>query len=112
MSGRPITEHAILAALQAMATNQKYSDFMRTMEQHWPGLRTIALPHVTIPRLSPHLLRSLSFMPIHPLINRVILDTMLLSAVVHPHPSPTLTSSQRGGGTPPRIQKTQRAISN
>ena len=49
MSGRPITEQAILAALQAMATNPDYSDFMRTMEQHWPGLRTITLPHVTIP---------------------------------------------------------------
>ena len=38
-----------MSALQAMATYPDYSDFMRTMEQHWPGLLTVALPQITIP---------------------------------------------------------------
>ena len=48
MSDSPITEQTILAALQAIADKPDFSDIMRTMEQHWPGLRTITLPHITI----------------------------------------------------------------
>ena len=51
MSNRPLSEQAILPALQAMAANSDYSDFMPTMEQHWPVLLTIALPRITIPNI-------------------------------------------------------------
>ena len=46
--GRPIAEQAVISALQAIAVNPCYTDFMRSMEQCWPELRQIALPTVTI----------------------------------------------------------------
>ena len=101
MSSRPITEQAILSALQAMATNPDYSDFMRTMEQHWPGLRTITLPHISIPNLNsiPHA-NTASDQPGHP-------QKIPLNVVYH-SPSRASNFSQRGeGGTPTRIQETQ-----
>ena len=60
MSSRPITEQAILSALQAMATNPDYSDFMRTMEQHLPCLRMITLPHISITNVPTPSLNSIS----------------------------------------------------
>ena len=51
MSNRPITEQALLSAVQAMAANPDYSGFMRMMEQRWPGLRMITLPQITIPNI-------------------------------------------------------------
>ena len=59
MSDRPITEQAILATLQAIATNPDYFDIMRTMEQHWSGLRTITLLHITIPNVPKPSLNSI-----------------------------------------------------
>ena len=100
MSSRPITEQAILSALQAMATNPDYSDFMRTMVQHWPGLRTITLPHISIPNLNsiPHA-NTASDQPGHP--QKGTSERSL-------SPSRASTFSQRGGwGTPTRIQETQ-----
>ena len=46
--GRPIAEQAVISALQAIAVNPYYTDFMRSMEQCWPELRQIALATVTI----------------------------------------------------------------
>ena len=43
-----MAEQAVTSALQAVAINPNYADFMRSMEQCWPELRRIALPTVTI----------------------------------------------------------------
>ena len=48
LTNRPIAEQAVVSALQAVAVNPHYADFMRSMERYWPGLRQIALPTVTI----------------------------------------------------------------
>ena len=48
LTNRPIAEQAVISALQAIAINPNYADFMRSMEQCWPELRQIALPTVTI----------------------------------------------------------------
>ena len=45
MIDRPISEQAVMSALQAFAGNPDYADFMHTMEQYWPRLRTITLHH-------------------------------------------------------------------
>ena len=49
MSTHPMAEQDIVSALQAMTANPDYTEFLQTMEQHWPGLRDIRLPQVTIP---------------------------------------------------------------
>ena len=38
----------VISALQVVAVNPHYSDFMRSMEQLWPELRQVTLPTVTI----------------------------------------------------------------
>ena len=48
LSNQPMAEQAVISALQALAINPNYADFMRSMEQCWPELRRIALPTVTI----------------------------------------------------------------
>ena len=48
LSNCPIAEHAVISALQAVAVNPHYSDFMRSMERLWPELRQVTLPTVTI----------------------------------------------------------------
>ena len=48
LSNQPMAEQAVISALQAIAINPNYADFMRSMEQCWPELRQIALPTVTI----------------------------------------------------------------
>ena len=44
LSNRPIAEHAVISALQAVAVNPHYSDFIRSMEQLRPELRQVTLP--------------------------------------------------------------------
>ena len=85
---RPLSERVIISALQAKVANPDYSDFMHTMGQYLPGLRTITLPRGTIPNIpatSPHSTplpqsRSLTL----PRINRVTPNVVPLNAVVHP----------------------------
>ena len=48
MTNRPLAEQAVISALQAVAVDPHYTDFMRSMEQCWPELRQIVLPTVTI----------------------------------------------------------------
>ena len=48
LPNQPMAEQAVISALQAVAINPNYVDFMRSMEQCWPELRRIALPTVTI----------------------------------------------------------------
>ena len=48
MTNRPLAEQAVISALQAVAVDTHYTDFMRSMEQCCPELRQIALPTVTI----------------------------------------------------------------
>ena len=52
-----------MSALQAMAANPDHSDFMHTMDQHWPGLRTIALPRITIPNFLANSPRTIASIP-------------------------------------------------
>ena len=47
-----ISEQATVSALQAMAANPDYADGMHTMEQYWPGLRTISFKRITIPKVT------------------------------------------------------------
>ena len=48
LPNQSMAEQAVISALQAVAANPNYDDFMRSMEQCWPELRRIALPTVTI----------------------------------------------------------------
>ena len=48
MTNKPLTEQAVISALQAVAVDPHYTDFMRSLERCWPELRQIALPTVTI----------------------------------------------------------------
>ena len=48
LPNQSMAEQAVISALQAVAVNPNYDDFMRSMEQRWPELRRIALPTVTI----------------------------------------------------------------
>ena len=48
LTNRPVAEQAVISALQAVAINPHYADFMRSMERRWPELRQIALPTITI----------------------------------------------------------------
>ena len=48
MTNRPLAEQTVISALQAVAVDPHYTDFMRSMERYWPELRQIALPTVTI----------------------------------------------------------------
>ena len=48
MTNRPLAEQAVISALQAVAIDPHYSDFMTSMERCWPELRQITLPTVTI----------------------------------------------------------------
>ena len=48
MTNRPLAEQAVISALQAVAVDPHYTDFIRSMERYWPELRQIALPTVTI----------------------------------------------------------------
>ena len=48
LPNQPMAEQAVISALQAVAINPNYADFMRSMEQCWPELRRIALPTVTV----------------------------------------------------------------
>ena len=98
MSYRPLTEQAIVSALQAMAANPDYSDFMRTMEQQCPGLRTITLPQITklnIPANSP--CSSASIPHANPPIDH---PGHSHHGASEPSRSPSCasTSSQKGGG--------------
>ena len=69
---------------------------MHTMEQHWPALRTITLPHITIPNVPTPSLNSIPHanpatdQPGHPQYGT--------SERSH-SPSRASTSSQRGGGS-------------
>ena len=106
MATCPLSEQAIMSALQAMAANPDYSDFMRTMEQNWPELRTITLPGFTIQMflrpLHTRLPRSprLTFQQ----INRVTPEMEHLSAAVHLRTPQLLL--KMGTGAPSSIQKT------
>ena len=52
MTNRPLAEQAVISALQAVAIDPHYSDFMTSMERCWPELRQITLPTVTIQNTS------------------------------------------------------------
>ena len=47
LADRPIAEQAVVSDLQAVATNPYYIDFMQTIEQYWPDLRTVTLQTIT-----------------------------------------------------------------
>ena len=94
MTNRPLAEQAVISALQAVAIDPHYADFMRSMERCWPELRQITLPTVTIQNTSaftapPALnVNPLSEQPGH---SRTV--------VIERSRSPSLSSSShRGGG--------------
>ena len=41
-----------MSSLKALTANPDYDDFMDTMEQFWPGLRTITFPRITKPNVT------------------------------------------------------------
>ena len=41
---RPVSEQAVMAALQAIVANPDYDDFISAITQHWPGLRDYVQP--------------------------------------------------------------------
>ena len=60
MTNRPKSEQAIMPALQDMAAKADCADFIQTMEQYWPGPRTITFPVITIPNINTSTNSSLS----------------------------------------------------
>ena len=94
-----------MSALQALAAKPDCSDCIRTMKQHWHGLRTITLPQITIPNIpanSP--CSSASFPHANPPMDQPGHPQYGASARSR-SPSCASTSQQRGGERRPPFRK-------
>ena len=105
MTNRPLAEQAVISALQAVAVDPHYTDFMRSMERYWPELRHIALPTVTIqnenavatqPTMTVHHVNPLSEQPGY---SRTVTIERSRS------PSRSSSSQKRGGERRPASRK-------
>ena len=63
MTNRPLSEQANKSAVQPMAVNPDNSDFKRSMEQYWTGLRTVTLPRITIQNVPANTQHSTASIP-------------------------------------------------
>ena len=96
MTNRPLAEQAVISALQAVAIDPHYSDFMTSMERCWPELRQITLSTVTIQNTSALTAPSALTVPhVNPCLNnRDIPAQSLWNAVAHPHAPHLLTRGE------------------
>ena len=98
LSNQPMAEQAVISALQAIAINPNYADFMRSMEQCWPELRQIALPTVTIRNENATLTQTSQDAITIPHVNPQSEQPGHSRTVTVERSRPPSRSSQKGGG--------------